>query len=130
MSGEPDYLSYGDVLDIAQRVLPEVLIRDAGLIASAVTRPQMTVFGADAYPELWDKAAALLHGIACNHGLVDGNKRLAWASTRMFLGLNGFRLDLTEDQSVDLVLTVAAGKLDAEGLAAVIRAALRTASPA
>lgn len=126
MSGaEPDYLDYRDVMDIAERVLPEVLIRDAGLIASAVIRPQMTVFGADAYPERWDKAAALMHGIACNHGLIDGNKRLAWASTRMFLGLNGHRLELSEDQAVELVLAVASGRFDAEALAKAVRAAMR-----
>lgn len=124
MSVELDFLTYEEVLAIADRVLPEVLIRDGGLIASAVLRPQMTVFGADAYPELWDKAAALLHGIACNHGLVDGNKRLAWASTRVFLGLNGYRLDLSEDQAVDLVLAVASGALDAEALSKAIRPVL------
>ncbi|MGQ0844057.1 MAG: type II toxin-antitoxin system death-on-curing family toxin [Sporichthyaceae bacterium] len=119
-----DHLDYSDALAIAARVLPQVLIRDAGLIASALARPQMTVFGADAYPELPDKAAALLHGLAGNHGLVDGNKRLAWACARMFLGLNGFELDLTEDQAVDLVLGVAAGEVQMEELGARIRQAI------
>lgn len=51
-------------------------IRDIGLLGSAVARPQTTVFGQDAYPDLWSKAAALLQSIVNNHALIDGNKRL------------------------------------------------------
>ena len=74
-------------------------------------RPQTTVFGEDAYPDLETKAAALLDSIANNHALVDGNKRLALAATIAFLGVNGRRLTLTNDEAHDLVMAVASGGL-------------------
>ena len=83
----------------------------------------MTVFGSDAYPTLHEKAAALLHSVVANHALVDGNKRLGLASVIAFLGINGWRLTLTNDAAYDLVMAVAAGEVDdvariAEALAA------------
>ena len=58
------------------------------------------------------KAAALLHSLARNHALIDGNKRLALAATLAFLGVNGQRLLLTNDEAYDLVIAVATGELD------------------
>ena len=113
-----DYLSVEDLLEIASGVLPEVLIRDRGLLASAADRPRTTVFGEDAYSTFPVKAAALIHSLARNHPLVDGNKRLAWAATRVFCLLNG--RDLTYE-SVDaaeaFVLDVAAGRIDVPEIA-------------
>jgi death-on-curing protein len=66
-----------DLVDLAERLFgPTPPIRDVGLLGSAAARPRTTVFGADAYPDLWTKAAALLDSIVNNHALVDGNKRL------------------------------------------------------
>jgi death-on-curing protein len=85
-------------------------------------RPQATAFGKDAYPDPDAKAAALLHSIARNHALADGNKRLALASAIAFYGLNGRRLTLTNDEAYDLVITVPAGQLDdSDSIAAVLR---------
>ena len=110
------YLTLPELLHVAERVLgPEVPVRDHGLLASALARPRTTVFGEDAYPTLAEKAAALLHSVARNHALVDGNKRLALASTIAFLGLNGYRLTLTNDEAYDLVMAVASGTLDEVG---------------
>jgi death-on-curing protein len=113
-----DFLSVDDLLEVAAGVLPEVAVRDLGLLASAAARPEMSVFGEDAYPAFEGKAAALLHSIARNHPLVDGNKRLAWAATRTFCLLNG--RDLTYE-SVDVaeqfVLDVAAGALEQPDIA-------------
>lgn len=107
------YLTLSELVHIADRVLgDDVEVRDHGLLQSALARPQATVFGSDAYPELEDKAAALLHSIARNHALVDGNKRLALAATIAFLGINGRRLALTNDEAYELVIGVAAGTLD------------------
>ena len=106
------YLTLEDLLYVAERTLGEVLIRDHGLLESSLARPQTTVFGEDAYPTLEEKAAALLHSIARNHALVDGNKRLALAGTIAFLGMNGWRLTLSNDEAYDLVIAVAAGELD------------------
>ena len=78
------YLDLDDLLHIAGTVLPSLDVRDIGLLESALARPQASAFGSDAYPELHTKAAALLHSVASNHGLVDGNMRLALAATIAF----------------------------------------------
>jgi len=106
------YLDLDDLLHIAGMVLPSLDVRDIGLLESALARPQASAFGSDAYPELHTKAAALLHSVASNHGLVDGNKRLALAATIAFLGINGWRLTLTNDEAYELVVAVASGELD------------------
>jgi death-on-curing protein len=117
------YLDLEDLLHIARRTLgrpPEV--RDPGLLESAAARPRASVFGEDAYPDLETKAAALLHSVACNHALVDGKKRLALAATLTFLGINGRRLVLTNDEAYELVMAVASGELtEVEAIAQRIR---------
>jgi death on curing protein len=106
------FLSLDDLLRIADAAAGvEVVVRDVGLLESALGRPRATVFGDDAYPDLHTKAAALLHSLARNHALVDGNKRLAWAATAVFLGINGHRVDAGNDDVVELVIAVAAGEL-------------------
>ena len=106
------YLTLPELLHIAARVLgTDPPIRDVGLLESAAARPQATAFGADAYPDLDSKAAALLHSLAKNHALVDGNKRLALAAVIAFYGVNGRRLMLTNDEAYDLVMDVTAGHL-------------------
>ena len=121
------YLTLPELLHIAGRVLgPDYGVRDYGLLESALARPQATAFGKDAYPDLDAKAAALLHSVARNHALIDGNKRLALAAVIAFYGLNGRRLTLTNDQAYDLVMSVAAGQLDnVDDIAAIIRPATR-----
>jgi len=106
------HLDVDDLLHIARRAIGDVQLRDAGLLESAAARPRSTVFGDEAYPSIHDKAAALLHSLARNHPLIDGNKRLALAATIAFYGLNGFRLTLSNDEAYDLVMAVAAGHLD------------------
>jgi death-on-curing protein len=84
------YPSLAELLDIAERTLgPDYAVRDYGLLEAAVARPQATVFGKDAYPDLDSKAAALLHLVAGNRALIDGNKRLALTAIIAFYGLNG-----------------------------------------
>ena len=107
------YLTLEDLLHVARRTLGgEVGVRDVGLLESAAARPEATAFGEDAYPDLGTKAAALMHSLARNHALVDGNKRLALAGTIAFLGINGRRLDLSDDEAYDLVIAVATGEPD------------------
>ncbi|HMA47625.1 MAG TPA: Fic family protein [Frankiaceae bacterium] len=120
-----DYLSLADLLEIAIGVIGDVTIRDRGLLASAAWRPQSTGFGEDAYPTFADKAAALLHSLARNHSLMDGNKRLAWAATRVFCLLNGRDLDFAVDEAEALVLAVARGELEVADIAASIDKHLR-----
>jgi death on curing protein len=106
-----EYLDLDDLLDLTGRLFgPDVAIRDAGLLGSAAARPQTTVFGADAYPDLWSKAAALLDSIVNNHALADGNKRLGWLATAVFLHLNGVDVSVAGNDDVyDLVMDVAGG---------------------
>lgn len=118
--GPVDYLTIEDLLEIAAGVLDDVAVRDRGLLASAAGRPQTSVFGEDAYPTLAEKAAALMHSIARNHALVDGNKRLAWAATRVFCLLNDTDLVFEIDDAEALVLAVATGDLDVPLLAVTI----------
>ncbi len=107
------FLDLDDLLHIAERTLgTEPQVRDVGLLQSALARPRASAHGEDAYPSIHAKAAALLHALARNHGLVDGNKRLALAAVLAFYGVNGFRLSLTNDEAYDLVMTVASGELD------------------
>ena len=107
------YLDLEDLLLIADRVVDgRVQVRDVGLLESAAHRPRTTVFGADAYPTVHEKAAALLHSVVSNHALVDGNKRLGLASLIASLGLNSWRLTLTNDEAYDLVIAVASGEWD------------------
>jgi len=107
------FLDLDALLHIARRTLgaaPEV--RDYGLLESALARPQASAFGTDAYATIHDKAAALMHSLARNHALVDGNKRLALTATIAFYGMNGIRLTLTNDAAYDLAVDIATGELD------------------
>jgi death-on-curing protein len=107
------YLTLPELLHIAERAMgQEPAVRDFGLLEAAAARPQATAFGADAYTDLDAKAVALLHSLARNHALIDGNKRLALAATIAFYGVNGRRLTLTNDEAYDLIIDVATGKLD------------------
>lgn len=105
---EYEYLTLEDVLSLIEdlRVGP---VRDIGLLDSAVHRPQVSVFGEDAYPGIDDKAAVLLESLVRNHALVDGNKRIGWLATVVFYGLNGITLDAPDDDAYDLVIALASG---------------------
>lgn len=107
------YLTLPELLRVAERVLgPDVKMRDIGLLEAALARPRTTAFGADAYPTLDEKAAALLHSLARNHALIDGNKRLALSGLIALYGVNGRRLALTNDAAYEFVMAVASGELN------------------
>lgn len=120
-----DHLSLDDLLEIAAGVLPSVEIRDVGLLAAAAARPRSSAFGAEAYPTFAEKVAALLHSVARNHALVDGNKRLAWSAARIFCLLNGRDLELGVDEAEAMVVGAAAGTLDVPALAELVGKARR-----
>ncbi|MDR6791977.1 type II toxin-antitoxin system death-on-curing family toxin [Pseudarthrobacter oxydans] len=112
------YLDIEDALQVVDRY--GFHIRDVGLLASALARPATTVMGAEAYPELVVKAAALLESVARFRPLVDGNKRTAWTLMGLLLWINGYRHDFTTDEGFDLVVGVAAGTIDLPNAAAEI----------
>ena len=129
--GDFEYLDLEDLIALAARLLGDPPpIRDLGLLGSAAARPAASAFGADAYPDILLKAAALMHSLVKNHALVDGNKRLGWLATAVFLELNG--VDATRasnDDVYEFVLSVAAGQLSvddiAEGLRKILGIGLR-----
>lgn len=91
----------------------QVAVRDLGLLSSAAHRPQSQMFGVEAYTDLFEKAGALLQSLAVNHPLVDGNKRMAWMCTVVFLDFNGTEMvDVDQDESYKLVIEVAVGSLE------------------
>lgn len=112
MNAPIEFLDLDDLVSLAQRLLGDPPpIRDIGLLGSAVARPQTTVGGHDAYPDLWEKAAALLQSVVNNHALVDGNKRLGWLATAVFLEINGASVtNASNDHVFDLVMSVARGE--------------------
>ena len=122
------YLTVEQALRIARvAVGGPIEVRDIGLLESAVHRPRASVLGQDAYPDLLTKAGALMHSLARNHPLVDGNKRLAWLATWVFLAKNGTMLDPDNDAAYRLVVVVAAGAIDDVVTIAAMLAGLRGA---
>jgi death on curing protein len=111
-----EYLDLEDILGLI-RTLGIGPVRDIGLLDSAVARPQSSAFGEDAYPTVSLKAAALLQSMVNNHALIDGNKRLGWLATVVFLDLNGLHPELTDSEAFDLVWEVAASSVDVEHIA-------------
>jgi death-on-curing protein len=121
---EIEYLDLDDVVLLATALLGNPPpIRDLGLLAAAIARPSASVFGDDAYLDLWSKAAALLDSIVNNHALVDGNKRLGWIACAVFLDLNGVDpTTATNDGVVELVTQVASRPVALDEIALRLRA--------
>jgi death on curing protein len=117
---EVEYLDLEDALLLIRR-LGVGPVRDLGLLDSAMARPRSSAFGMDAYPTIAIKAAALLHSLASNHPLVDGNKRLAWLATVVFLDLNRLEPKVSDDEAFDVVWQVASGESDLSVISARLR---------
>ncbi len=96
-------------------------IRDIGLIESAVERPRATFGGEDLYPDLFLKAAALMHSILKNHAFVDGNKRTAYSSCGVFLKVNGYKLENMHEASLEFAMNVENNSLELEEIAEWLR---------
>lgn len=93
-------------------------VRDMGLLEAAAGRPQQSVFGADAYPSLPEKAAALLHAISRNHPFADGNKRTATLAALFMLEVNGLRVHWDAAEALERIIQVAEGQMTLEQFAA------------
>lgn len=108
-----DYPDEEDVLTINREILGSAsVLRDPGLLSSAVFRPQSGFGGEEVYPDIWLKATALAEGIARNHPFIDGNKRTAWESARLFLAVNGVvpvEGTLTDDRADNFILSLVEG---------------------
>jgi death-on-curing protein len=99
------YLSLEDLLTLAGD-LGVGPVRDIGLLDASAHRPQVELYGEQAYPDLDTKAAVLLESVVRNHALVDGNKRLGWLAIVVFYGLNDVSLDAPDDDAYELVMAV------------------------
>ena len=124
MTHEPiEYLDLDDLVTLATALLGDPPpIRDIGLLGSAVARPRTTAFGTDAYPDIWTKAAALLQSIVNNHALIDGNERLGWLATAVFLELDDHSVaDGDNDAVYELVIDVASTDQSVEHIAAALQ---------
>lgn len=123
MSRAFEYLDTEDLVELARRLLGEpVPLRDIGLLGAAAARPQASAFGEDAYPDVWTKAAALLHSVVNNHPLVDGNKRLGWLAAAVFLELNDASVSAAANDDVyDLVMAVASSDLSIDHIAVTLK---------
>ncbi len=104
-----DYLLLDDLLEIGRAIIPNFQVRDIGLLESAAARPQTTIFGKDAYKTFEEKSAALIHALARNHPLIDGNKRLAWSATRIFCLMNGHDIDYSVVETEILIVGIDRG---------------------
>jgi death-on-curing protein len=93
------------------------IVKDLGLLDSALSRPKTTLFGEDAYPALELKAAAMVESLILNHPMIDGNKRSSWFALNVFLELNGHQMAASQEEAFEYVLSVATKKLDLQSSA-------------
>ncbi|MGY5876528.1 MAG: type II toxin-antitoxin system death-on-curing family toxin [Candidatus Thorarchaeota archaeon] len=114
------FLSFDEIVIIHRKMI-EVFGGESGILSEAslencVALPMMSVFKTEISPSLWAKAATLLHCIATRHPFIDGNKRTAWTSAKVFLLLNGFRLRADTEDAESTILKVVQGIIDTEEL--------------
>ena len=95
-------------------------VRDEGLFESAMARPEnLAHYNSDA--DFSDLAASYAYGLAKNHPFVDGNKRVAFLSVGLFLGINGYKLTATPVDAIQAVIGMASGEITEEAFASWIR---------
>ena len=108
------YLTTAQILFLHSRLIAETGgspgVRDVALLESAAARPQATYGGADLYPDIYAKGAALMQSLVNNHPFVDGNKRVGIATTALFLQRNGYRLVASNQEVEEFTLAVARGE--------------------
>ncbi len=118
----PKFLTISQVLDIHQRQIQRFGgtsgVRDEGLLDSALAQPQATFGGELLHPTIGEQAAAYLYHLAMNHPFIDGNKRTAFAVMDTFITLNGYSLNLSEEQAYNLVIRVVQRGISKEELSA------------
>ena len=109
------YLTLAEVVELHRRLLEmtggAAGVRDLGALESAVAQPRATFEGADLYPTLLEKAAALCFSLVQDHPFVDGNKRVRHAAMETLLVLNGAEIDATTAEQEQLMLELAAGRI-------------------
>lgn len=125
MTEEIDYLDLQDLIEIGTSLIPGFQIRDEGLLESAVMRPRTTIYGEDAYPLFEEKVASLIHSLARNHALIDGNKRIAWSAGRIFCLMDRHDLIMTVDDAEKMIIEIAKGDLDVPEISKILKKSIR-----
>jgi death-on-curing protein len=124
------YLTVKEVLEINAEVMGgRHVLRDRGLLESAIARPQASAFSADAYPDLATKAAAMLHSLVLNHPFVDGNKRTAVLAALVFLDLNGYLIRWDQHEALDFMLRLADHQVELDDVIAFLRERIHRRRP-
>lgn len=120
---EPRWITYEQAIAIHSKQLRRFGgapgLRDEGMLRSALERPINKWRYEQA--EFAELAAAYAYGLAKNDTFVDGNKRIAFLSMRVFLVKNGIQFDPDPAQSTSIILSLAAGEVSEESLARWIR---------
>ena len=111
------YLTADEIIELNASEAGPDRLRNRHLLESAVGRPQQSVFGADAYETIHDKAAALMHSIIGNHAFEDGNKRTAVLAVYTFYGFNGYLFVADEIELIHLAVDVAVNHVDVPKIA-------------
>lgn len=110
------FLTVEQVIDFHTEIINELGgahgIREMGLLISAMEMPKASMFGEFLHISIYDKAAAYLYHIVCNHPFIDGNKRSGLVAALTFLEVNSVILEYDENQLEELVIKVADGKAD------------------
>ncbi|OYD96787.1 type II toxin-antitoxin system death-on-curing family toxin [Nostoc sp. 'Peltigera membranacea cyanobiont' 210A] len=118
----PRFISISQVLDIHQDEINSFGgtsgVRDKGLLDSALAQPQATFGGKLLHPTIHQQAAAYLYHLTMNHPFIDGNKRTAFAVMDTFITLNGYTLNLSQEQAYNLVIQVVQKEISKEELSA------------
>jgi len=125
MSEPIDFLDLQDLIEIGNSLISDFRIRDEGLLESAARRPQTTIYGEDAYPTFEEKVASLIHSLARNHALIDGNKRIAWSAGRIFCLMNGRDLHMPIDDAEKMILDIAKGVIDVADIAVLLKRSIK-----
>lgn len=125
MSEPIDFLDLHDLLEIGKSLIPNFRVRDPGLLESAAMRPQTTIYGEDAYPTFEEKVASLIHSLARNHALINGNKRIAWSAGRIFCLMNSRDLKMPIDAAEKMILDIAKGDIDVAEIAVILKKAIK-----
>jgi death-on-curing protein len=122
---EPRWVDEADVLDFHAEQLAEfgglAGVRDPGLLSSALNRPRFVWAFTTPKPDIAKLAASYAYGVAKNHPFFDGNKRTALIACHTFLLLNGLTLVAPQPERVRVILELASGELDEDGLAEWLR---------
>lgn len=110
------YLSLPEVLELHKAIISisggAIDVRDFNGLESALMQPHLTFNRKELYPDVASKAASLCFSLVMNHPFIDGNKRTGHAAMELFLIFNGFEINASVDEQENIMLNLAAGKID------------------